>query len=247
MSESYRALCTDFYVNQKIQVKMDLPRGRETVLDLFERTRRRFPSMVSFRRCKEEYSLESPQTDRPHRWLSLRSSSLRSGTVNPEGFEDAYSLHRFVHEAAPPYLSISPLDVDFVELLYGFDLQASGNQDAIVLGAVLGGSPMAAMCDIPGGCPSDVQPMVGLTLGESGDTEVFFEVKSRAVGHTHTERGTDPISVFVTLRTSGPFLRLADIAERFEGLARHGESIIEDRVVPGLLVPLREAIASGNA
>ena len=34
MTDSYRALCTDFYVNQKISVKMELPRTRETVLDL---------------------------------------------------------------------------------------------------------------------------------------------------------------------------------------------------------------------
>ena len=34
MSESYRALCSDFYVNLKLGVKMELPRGRDTVLEL---------------------------------------------------------------------------------------------------------------------------------------------------------------------------------------------------------------------
>jgi len=246
MSESYRALCTDFYVNQKVQVKMDLPRSRETVLELFERTRRQFPAMASFRRYKEEYALESPQTDRPHRWLSLRASSLRSGTVNPDALDAAYALHRFVHDAAPPYLSISPLDVDFIELLYGFDLQAGGNHDSIVLGAVLGGSPMAAVCDVPDATPTDVQPMIGMSLGEKGDTEVFFEVKTRSAGHSHRESDLDPISVYVTLRKMGPFSAIADLTSRFDALAKQGEAIIENRVVPGLLVPIREAIASGN-
>lgn len=247
MSESYRALCTDFYVNQKVQVKMDLPRSRETVLELFERTRKQFPEMATFRRYKEEYALESPQTDRPHRWLSLRSSSLRSGTVNPETINEAYALHRFVHEAAPAYLSISPLDVDFIELLYGFDLQSTGNHDSIVLDAVLGTSPMAAICDIPNATPTDVQPMVGLTIGEHRDIEVSFEVKTRSLGHSHRESDQDPISVYLTLRKFGPFREIAEVRRQFEVIAKHGEAIVENRVVPGLLVPIREAIASGNA
>ncbi len=247
MSESYRAVCTDFYVNQKVQVKMDLPRSRETVLELFERTRKQFPRMETFRRYKEEYALESPQTDRPHRWLSLRASSLRSGTVNPGALEEAYALHRFVHEAAPAYLSISPLDVDFIELLYGFDLQASGNHDAIVLEAVLGGSPMAAICDIPHATPTDVQPMVGLAVGEQREFEVCIEVKTRTVGHSHRESEQDPISVYLTLRKFGPFRAIEDVRQQFELITRHGEAIIENRVVPGLLVPIRDAIASGNA
>lgn len=45
MTESFRALCSDFYVNQKLSVKLELPRGRETVLDMCERIRRQFPSM----------------------------------------------------------------------------------------------------------------------------------------------------------------------------------------------------------
>src|SRR3982750_3158111 len=82
MSESYRALCTDFYANQKIAVKMELPRTRETVLDLFERVRRQFPGMSSFRRYRDELALESPQSEMPHRWLAVRNTNIRSGVVN---------------------------------------------------------------------------------------------------------------------------------------------------------------------
>jgi hypothetical protein len=35
MADSYRALCSDFYVNLKLNLKLDLPRERQTVLDLF--------------------------------------------------------------------------------------------------------------------------------------------------------------------------------------------------------------------
>ena len=39
MTTSYGALCSDFYINQKFALKMDLPTARETVLDLFDRIR----------------------------------------------------------------------------------------------------------------------------------------------------------------------------------------------------------------
>ena len=170
MSESYRALCTDFYVNQKVAVKMELPRTRETVLDLFERVRRQFPGMSMFRRYRDELALESPQSEMPHRWLAVRNTNIRSGVVNPTSMEEGYSLHRHLLEIAPAYMSISPLDIEYVELLYGFDLAASGNHDAIVLDALIPGSPLSALLDIPGAVPVDAAPLVAWTLGRAAAT-----------------------------------------------------------------------------
>ncbi|MFA6045426.1 MAG: hypothetical protein WC718_10615 [Phycisphaerales bacterium] len=248
MSESYRALCTDFYVNQKLTVRMELPRSRDTVLDFFERVRRQFPEMKGFRKYKEELALESSQSEMPHRWMALRSNSVRTGVVNPPSPEEAYSLHAVVLEAAPTYMSISPLDVDYVELLYGFDLAANGNHDAIVLDALIPGSPLAALLDIPNTTPIDCQPLIGLSLGKRGDTEVYFEVKTRAtsgMGLQESE-GPEPISVYLTLRRFGALGDTKELPGVLAKLAKLGEELVESRVVPGLIVPIREAIASGN-
>ena len=75
MTESFRALCNDFYVNLKLSVRMELPRTRETVLDLFERIRRQFPHMNAFRKYRDELALESPQTEMPHRWAAIRETT----------------------------------------------------------------------------------------------------------------------------------------------------------------------------
>jgi hypothetical protein len=249
MSESYRALCTDFYVNHKLTVKMELPRTRETILDMFERVRRQYPSMAGFRRYRDELALESPQTDMPHRWLAIRNNNMRTGTVNPPTLEEGYSLHRHVLEVAPSYLSISPLDVDFIELLYGFDLSAQGNHDAIVLDSVLQGSPFANLIDIPGTTLTECQPTVGMSLGDGKDeTEVYFEVKTRPANNParDPEQG-DPISVYVTLRKFGPVSDVKELPAILSRLAAIGQELVETRVVPGLLVPIREAIGSGNA
>jgi hypothetical protein len=249
MAESYKVLCNDFYVNQKLQVKMELPRTRETVLDLFERARRQYPHMAAFRRFKDEFVLESPQTEFPHRWLSVRGLSIRTGTVNPTTMGEAYSLHTFILENAPPFLSISALDIDSLEVMYGFDLAATGNHDAIVLDALIPGSPLAALLDVPNATPISCQPAVGLAFGENRETEVFFEVKTHPGEPRPREAASsaDVISVFVTLRRQGVFGNVADLPKHFAKLTALGEELIENRVVPGMLVPLRDAIASGNA
>ena len=36
MPSTYRALCSDFYINTKLSVRMELPTNREPVLELFE-------------------------------------------------------------------------------------------------------------------------------------------------------------------------------------------------------------------
>ncbi|MBL8759676.1 MAG: hypothetical protein JNL50_00075 [Phycisphaerae bacterium] len=246
MSESLRALCSDFYVNLKLGVKMELPRGRETVLEFFERVRRQFPAMNHFRRYRDELALESPQTDSPHRWVAARSTSVRSGTVNPPDLSEAYLLHRLVLEVAPYYMSISPLDVDFIELLFGFDLMASGNHDAIVHEALLAGSPLGKLAESPLGV-KDCQPSLGFTVGRRGDIEAQFEVKTRTVTAAREGEGNpEPISVYLTLRKLGSVTDLKELGSNFDRLASVGEELAESRVVPTFLVPLRDAIASGR-
>jgi hypothetical protein len=93
MSESFNSVCRDFYVNQKLALKMDLPWGREPVLELFDRMRKTVPALSDLRRQDHEISLESPEDDdRGYSWVALRQTSLRSGCVNPADLSDAYRL-----------------------------------------------------------------------------------------------------------------------------------------------------------
>jgi hypothetical protein len=258
MSSSYRALCSDFYVNQKISVKLDLPRGRETILDLFERVRREFPTMASFKRYRDELALESPQSDEPHRWLAVRANTIRSGAVNPTTFDEGYGLHRCVLEVAPYFLSISPLDIEYVELLYGFDLAAPGNQDAIVADALLAGSPLGELLDVEHATTIDFQPLIGLLLHPAAapgglrsaeGVEAHLEVKTRsgAAPISRDDEGiAEPISVYVTLRRYEPVTNLKALASVFRTLAEHAEHLIEAHALPGLVAPIRRAITAGG-
>lgn len=250
MTESYRALCSDFYVNSKLNLKMDLPKSRETVLDFFERVRKQYSSMTLFRRFRDELALEAGPGVAPHRWLALRGNNIRAGCVNPDELAEAYALHRLVLETAPYYLNISPLDVDYVEVLFGFDLAAGGNQDSIVFDALFAGSPMAHLMEGTHFNVSDCQPVLAFNT-DSREHEIQFEVKTRADA-TALPREIDssahePISVYLTLRRFGAVTEVAELVKIMASLVQQGEELVETKVVPQLLVPLRDAIASGNS
>ena len=108
MATSFGALCTDFYINQKLSLKMDLPGDRETVLHLFDGVRKAMPGMDRFRRYDGELALESARRDAEYRWLALRRTSVRTGHVNPQTMAEAYRFHRLILEVVPYHLTISP-------------------------------------------------------------------------------------------------------------------------------------------
>lgn len=249
MATSFGALSTDFYVNQKLALKMDLPTDRETILHLFDQVRKAMPSMDRFRRYEGELALESSRRDAEYRWLALRQTSIRTGHVNPRSMAEAYQLHRLILELAPYHLTISPLDIDYVELLFGFDLECKGNHDAVVFEALFSHSPLASLFRVPEARVLDVQPIFGLSLNEKGDTQAYFEVKTR----TRNRRGgstrsrNEPLSIFLTIRRYGPVHQIEELQPIFEDLAQHAERLATDNLVPGLLQPISRHITSSSA
>lgn len=247
MNSSFAALCTDFYVNQKISLKMDLPSNRETILHMMDRVRKEIPAMSRFRRFDDEVALESPDDEHNYCWLALRRTSIRSGWVNPVSLDRAYDLHRLIIEVAPYFLSISPIDVEHVELVYGFDLEAGDERNEIVFDALLSQSQFASVIDTERETMLDVQPFLAFSLSTKGDLQAFLEVKTRPDQMEITSNGRlneSPISVYLTARRHGPFQAMDELNTTFGMLAGHLERLAEERVIPNVVVPLREAILS---
>jgi hypothetical protein len=238
---NFSALCSDFYINQKLGLKLDLPDRREPVLDMFDRLRKEFPKLDRFRRFDGEIALESAESDREFAWVAMRQTSLRSGSVNPLSLEEAYGLHKRILETAPYFLSISPLDVDFLELVFGFDFETDEPRDEIIFDALYADSPLASLVDRQQDTLVDVQPAIGVSLSISGDLQASFEVKSRPRIDLPPADG-DPISVFLTVRKLGPVRSLDDLGTVFASLCGHAERLAEHRVIPHLVVPIRNAI-----
>jgi hypothetical protein len=247
MPSDYAALCNDFYVNARLNLKMDLSMRRDTVLSLFDRLRRDRPGMDRFKRYSNELALESRPSagEGSYEWVAVRKTSVRSGSVNPPCDKHAHDLHRGVLEAAPFYLDITPLDIDHMEVLFGFDLLATGNHDAIVAGALLGDSPLGRLCE-GGPAALEFQPAVGVALNTSCDVQAFFEVKTRTTTAEvrSGEFREEAISVYVIVRKVGPFADVKQIPNIYDGLVARGEELLDGKIVPGLLVPIRDAIAT---
>lgn len=249
MATSFGALCTDFYVNQKLALKMDLPGERDTILHYFDRMRKAVPSLNKFRRFDGELALESARHDPEYRWLALRRTSLRAGHVNPDTMEQAQKFHHEILEASPHYLSISPLDVDYQEILFGFDLECQDNHDEVIFEALFADTPLAQAVKVPGARYLDVQPVFGMALTPGGDVQAYFEIKTQAKTRRGTPRQgeTEPISLFLSLRRFGPVDRIEDLPVRFDQLIEHAETLATERLVPHLLTPIAKHITSGSA
>lgn len=241
--ESLRALVSDAYVNLKVSLKLELTKSRETVLELFDRVRRQYPSMNQFGRHGEELALETGQGESPYRWLAVRSRNIRSGIVNPPGFASAHDLHKHILEVIPYYLNISPLDIESIELLFGADLVASGNHDEAVYNALVADSPLSNLlvhdCTI-----TDCQPVLTTTVPDSPGMEVQYEVKTRQHGPLKEGEHAEPISVYLTARQSGPLADIDELQTTYASLARRGEHLVEHAMIPALVMPLRRAVSA---
>lgn len=250
MSESVRALASDLYLNLKLQVKMDLPRSRDVVLDLFERVRKQHPSIRMFKKFKDELALESAPDADFNRWVAMKPNNIRSGFVNPPELADGYAFHRGLLEYMPVYLGISPLDVEYVELLYGFDIVTGGNHDAIVLEGLLGGSPLGGLADIEaegGASVVDCQPVIGFSLRGTDEIQAHFEVKTHPTTTRREGEGqAEPISIYLTMRRFGHVGDTKELPKILDELARRGERLLEQVVVPRMLIPIRQAAGMGH-
>lgn len=282
MINEFAPFASDFYVNQRINLKMDLPMRRDTVLALFDRVRKELPGMDRFRRYERELALESRQdplsaarggdgaagvSGNGHhhagqQWLAVRKTSIRSGSVNPPTSEQAYRLHKLASDAAPYFLDITALDIDHVEMLYGFDFPAVGNHDAIVFNAFMSNSPLAEFVEQsstregrdrsgvagPGIVPVDFQPLLGVALTDELDVQAHIEIKTRTNARQIRtgEYRDDPISVYLIVRKYGPFADVRELPTALADLRTRGEHLVETCIIPRLLKPIRDAIAPGH-
>jgi len=126
----------------------------------------------------------------------------------------------------------------------GFDLRAERNRNEVVFEALLADSPLAALIDPHDETIIESQPFLGFALNTRCDVQAYVEVKSRtrtaeiAAGKFEDE----PISVYLTVRQYGSMKTVDDVKNCFGALAGHSERLAEERVLPHVILPLREAI-----
>lgn len=249
MSHGLGAVCDEFFINSRLFLKLDLAMERETVLHFFDRLRREYPSLKRLRR-RDEKSLileEDNDEDGSRRWVRLDPDSLRFGHVAPDTVDEVRRFGEIVLTQAPYHLSFSELDYDHLEVVFGFDLEYTGNHDHLVAETLLG--EHAASSLLFGERAShiiDAQPYFGVALSPECDLQAYVEVKSRTTtyevrsGHYESQ----PISIFLTLRKYWGVEHPASLEGAFVQLIDLADEIATDMVVPSFVNPLAAAIAS---
>jgi hypothetical protein len=242
----YAALADDFYINMNLSTEMELPQGRDTVLHYFERIQKKYPSMRKFYcRDKRDFVLEEDKDRSQYRWATVENRRLCSGQVNPATIEEALDQHRLVLELAPFMLSVSPLDCEALDLLFGFDFTYRGNHNQLVAEALGVNPAMERLLEMPGSGVINFEPSVTLSLDEGCRRQVRVSVENRtnAFQIRTGEYPEEQISVYVTARQYGSLNPDETFVQAVDELAQVCQDVVDNYVVDSVLRPLQRTIA----
>ena len=243
----YASFCQDFYVNLRLNTQLNLPHNRETVLHFFERIQKEYPAMTQFRRHESgDFNLEEDRREGSYRWTRLEARRLAAGYVNPSNLEDPLKMHRFLLELAPYHLGISPLEIEHLEVLFGFDLAYRGNHDDVVVESLFADSPLACLLEEPDARAVDAQPSIAVSLSEDCRLQARVEILTRTDNYQVRtgDYAEDEISVYLTLRRYWGDRPKEGLEKIFQEMFERADALASSRIVPRILRPISSAISS---
>jgi hypothetical protein len=179
-----------------------------------------------------------------YRWLTVEKLRVSSGFTNPPKLEEAYDLHRKVLESAPTSLSVSPLNVKALDLMFGFDMTFDGNHDELVARA-LAPPCFDRFVEDSESRIINFEPNITFAVDEACNIQCRLSVETRTtVPQLVSGRFEEnQFSVFFTVRQYwSPQNR--DFRSSFDRLAEIGERYVDKNVIPQVIKPLADAIAS---
>lgn len=242
----YSSYSDDFYINLNLSTEMELPNNRETILHYFERVQKQYPTMRNFySRDKGDFVLEEDKDQGQYRWCTVESRRVCSGQVNPSRVQDALEQHKLVLDLIPFMLSVSPLDCEALDLLFGFDFTYRGNHNQLVAEAL--GLPPAfeRLADIGGSSVISYEPSFTLALDEECRIQCRLSVETRTNAY-QVRTGEFPeeqLSVYFTARQYGSLNPDTTYVEALENLTRICKEVVDSYVIDQVLQPLARAIA----
>ncbi len=242
----YSSLCDDFYVNMNLSTEMELPANRETVLHFFERMQKTYPTMRNFYgRDRGDFVLEEDKDTGSYRWCTIEPRRVCSGYVNTDSVDSAMEQHKLVLELAPYMLSVSPLDCEALDLLFGFDFTYRGNQNQVVAEALGVGPALEQLPEIPGARIINYEPSLTVALDDDCRMQCRLSVETRTNAH-QIRMGDFPeeqLSVYVTARQYGSLASESTFGETLQHLEQVCHDVLDAHVIENILHPLAQTIA----
>jgi hypothetical protein len=245
----YGALADDFFVNLDLQTSLALPDSRETVLHFCEAVQRQFPDMTQvYQRPTGEFVLEGDRTRGSYQWMELQTNRLSAGFFNPPAIDQGVAFHDWLLERSKYYLGVAGLDVEAVDVMFGWNLDFRGNRDALVGETLLSDSPMAALCMEAPARTVEFQPSLIVALTEDCFTQARLSLETRG-GSYQIRTGTyddEPISIYFTVRQYPRPGEVLEVRESFARQVEMGEDLVTRMLIPQVIRPLAEAISAAQ-
>jgi hypothetical protein len=242
----YGAFSDDFYFNINLNTEMELPQSRDTVLHFFEQVKKKYPSMRNFySRDRQELVLEEDKDQGVYRWASVEARRICSGYVNPPSLDDALEQHALILDIAPYSLSVSPLDCESLNVMFGFDYTYRGNHNQLLADALGLIPPLERMAEIPGATVVSNEPSLQLALDSDCRLQcrVSFENRTTAYHMRTGEFPEDQLSVYLTVRRYGGLEAGESFSQAMQRLTKTCQELVDNYMVDGILRPLQETIA----
>lgn len=242
----YESLADDFFINMNLNTEMQLPSQRETVLEFFGRIQKSYPSMRNFyTRDTGDFVLEEDKDQARYRWMCLEPRRICSGLVNPDSVDEAMEQHLLSLELAPYMLTVSPLDCEALDFLFGFDFLYRGNHDELVAEALGTGSCFDSLLTIEGGRPLNFEPNLTMSLGNDcrRQCRVMVETRTNAYQVRRNDYPEDSISVYFTVRQYGSLPHDGSFTQTLKELRSDCEALLQKHVIEQILKPLAQAIS----
>ncbi len=241
----YASLCDDFYVNLILGTEMELPANRETVLHFFERMQKTYPTMRNFySRQQGDFILEEDKDQGSYRWCTIEPRRVCSGQVNPESIDGAMAQHKLILELAPYMLSVSPLDCEALDLLFGFDFTYRGNHNQLLAETLGVGAALEPILEGSGARVISYEPSLTVAVDEECRLQVRLSVEARTNAYQvrMEDYPEEQLSVYVTARQYGSLDPERTYVEALDRLLKMCRETIDNYVIEQVLRPLGKAI-----
>lgn len=247
MPVDFSSVSDDFFVNLSVQTTLPLPTSRETVLHFFEAIQKEFPGMTNFSHGEAgEHVLEGDRDSGKYQWVEVQPRRLSAGAFNPPSLAAAYHLHQWLLDRSTYYLGVSGLDVECLDVLYGWNLDYNGNRDAIISQALLGNSPLATFACESSARPLECEPTLVIALDEpcSLQARLSLETRSNSYQVRTGQYEDEPITIYLTIRQYPRQGQVIKLLPSFSRQCTLCEDMAERIVVPNIIQPISAAIAA---
>jgi hypothetical protein len=165
--------------------------------------------------------------------------------VNPESIDAAMEQHKLILELAPYTLSVSPLDCEALDLLFGFDFMYRGNHNQLLAEALGVGPAFEPTLGIPGATIINYEPSITIALDAECRRQLRISVEARTNAYQVRtgEYPEEQLSVYVTARQYGSLSPDQTFIDTIDRLRQVCHETIDSYVIEHILQPISRTIA----